>query len=83
MRHEYNMLNARRLCDEIEARFVSLSLLLRDHETRKCTLSRMLADGQFPETEAAEVRRCLDNLEDALSDLYMNMILPLENTDGN
>lgn len=78
MRHEYTLTNARRLTDEIQTRFDSLGLLIRDHETRKCTLSRMLEDGKFPETEAAEVRRCMDALEDAISDLAMAMIIPLE-----
>jgi hypothetical protein len=83
MRHEYTLTNARRLTNELQDRFDRLAILVRDREGGSCALTRMLAAGQFPATEANDLRSKLDALEDAIADLTMSLIIPLESADEN
>lgn len=78
MKHEYTLANARQLTDELQNRFDRIAVLVRDREGGSCTLTRMLRDGKFPETEANDLRQKLDALEDAISDIAMALIIPLE-----
>jgi hypothetical protein len=85
MQHEYTRRNANALFNLIEKRLDSIGILVDNDQLSRelkrpaqTTLSKMLAAGGFPDTEANAVLDAYNALCDAVGDLQMAMCMPFE-----
>jgi hypothetical protein len=77
---EYNEVNARELMRLMSQRLEKLGVLIdRDGiDGGQTSLDKMLAHGNYPETESAALKAAFAALEDAVSDMEQALLMPFD-----